>query len=58
MLLNAQSVDTTINHFILPMDKNVNYCLNTNIYSYLQIAGGQISNLYLNSVHFLIAGVN
>jgi len=30
----------------------VNYCLNTNIYSYLETSGGQSSNLYLNVVHF------
>ena len=28
--------------------KNVNNCLNTNIYSYLETSGGQSSNLYLN----------
>ncbi len=28
--------------------KNVNNYLNTNIYSYLETSGGQISNLYLN----------
>jgi hypothetical protein len=32
--------------------KNVNNCLNTNIYSYLETSGGQTSNLYLNVVHF------
>ncbi len=32
--------------------KNVNNCLNTNIYSYLETYGGQSSNLYLNFVHF------
>ncbi len=32
--------------------KNVNNCLNTNIYPYLETSGGQISNLYLNIVHF------
>jgi len=31
--------------------KNVNNCLNTNIYSYLETYGGQSSNLYLNVVH-------
>jgi hypothetical protein len=34
--------------------KNVNNSLNTNIYSYLEISGGQSSNLYLNVVYFLI----
>ncbi len=33
--------------------KNVNNCLNTNIYSYLETSGGQSSNPYLNAVHFL-----
>jgi hypothetical protein len=28
--------------------KNVNNCLNTSIYSYLETSGGQSSNLYLN----------
>jgi hypothetical protein len=32
--------------------KNVNNCLNTNIYSYLETYGGQSSNPYLNVVHF------
>jgi hypothetical protein len=38
--------------------KNVNNCLNTNIYSYLETSGGQSSNLYLNVVHFFNASVN
>jgi hypothetical protein len=38
--------------------KNVNNCLNTNIYSYLETTGGQSSNLYLNVVHFFNASVN
>jgi hypothetical protein len=33
--------------------KNVNSCLNTNIYSYLETSGGQSYNPYLNVVHFL-----
>jgi hypothetical protein len=33
--------------------KNVNNCLNTNIYSYLEASGGQSSNQYLNDVNFL-----
>ncbi len=32
--------------------KNVNKCLNTNIYSYLDTSGDQSSHLYLNIVHF------
>jgi hypothetical protein len=42
--------------YFLPMDqhalKNINNCLNTNIYSYLETSGGQSSNPYLNVVHF------
>jgi hypothetical protein len=33
--------------------KNVNNCMNTNIYSYLETSSGQSSNPYLNAVHFL-----
>ncbi len=32
--------------------KNVNNCLNTNIYSYLETSVGQSSNAYLNVVSF------
>ncbi len=32
--------------------KNVNNCLNTNIYYYLETSGGQSSNPCLNVVHF------
>ncbi len=38
--------------------KNVNNCLITNIYSYLETSGGQSSNLYLNAVHFFNNSVN
>jgi hypothetical protein len=38
--------------------KNVNNCLNTNIYSYLETSGGKSSNLYLNVAHFFNASVN
>jgi len=38
--------------------KNVNYCLNTNTYSYLETSGGKSSNLYLNDVHFFNSSVN
>jgi hypothetical protein len=41
-----------------PVLKNVNNCLNTNIYSYLEISGGQHSNLYLKVVHFINTSVN
>jgi hypothetical protein len=37
--------------------KNVNNCLNANIYSYLETSGGQNCNVYLNVVHFLNASV-
>jgi hypothetical protein len=33
--------------------KNVNNCMNINIYSYLETSGGQSSYPYLNDVHFL-----
>ena len=33
--------------------KNVNNCINTNTYSYLETSGGQSSNPYLNVVHSL-----
>jgi hypothetical protein len=32
--------------------KNVNKCMNTNIYSYLETSGGQSYNPYLNAVYF------
>jgi hypothetical protein len=32
--------------------RNVNNCLYTNVYSYLETSGGQSYNLYLNVVHF------
>jgi hypothetical protein len=32
--------------------KNVNNCLNANIYSYLETSGGKSYNPYLNFVHF------
>jgi hypothetical protein len=38
--------------------KNVNYCLNTNIYSYQETSGGQSSTLHLNVVHFFNTSVN
>jgi hypothetical protein len=46
----------------IPMEqqalKNIYNCLNTNIYSYLEIFGGQSSNLYFNVVHFFNTNVN
>ncbi len=38
--------------------KNVNNCLKTNIYSYLETAGGQSSNLHFNVVNFLMPVLN
>ncbi len=38
--------------------KNVNNCLNTNIYFYLETFGGKSYNLYLNAVHFFNTSVN
>jgi hypothetical protein len=38
--------------------KNVNNCLNTNIYPSLEASGGQSSTLYLNIVHFFNTIVN
>jgi hypothetical protein len=38
--------------------KNVNNCLNTSIYSYLETSGGQSSDPYLNVVHFFNTRAN
>jgi hypothetical protein len=38
--------------------QNVNNCLNTNIYSYLETSGGQSYNLYLNVVQFFNTSVD
>jgi hypothetical protein len=38
--------------------KNVNNCLNANIYSNLETSGGQSFNSYLNVVHFFNTSVN
>ncbi len=38
--------------------KNVNDCLNTNLYSYLEKSGVQSSNLDWNIVHFFNTSVN
>ncbi len=37
---------------------NVNNCLNTNIYSYLETSGGEIFYLYLDIVQFFNTSVN
>jgi len=41
-------------HFL----RNVNNCLNTNIYSYVETSCGQSSNLYINVVHLFNTSVN
>jgi hypothetical protein len=38
--------------------KNVIYCLNTNICSYLEISGGQSYHLYLNVVDYFNTSLN
>ncbi len=38
--------------------KNVNNCLNTNIYSYPETGGDQSYHLYLDAVHFFNTSVN
>jgi hypothetical protein len=38
--------------------KNVNNCLNTNIYSDFETSGGQSFNVYLNVVHFFNISVS
>jgi hypothetical protein len=38
--------------------KNVNNCLNTNIYSYLETPGGKSYNLYLNVLNLFNTSVN
>jgi hypothetical protein len=37
---------------------NVNSCLNTNIYFYLETSGGKSSILYVNVVHFFDTSAN
>jgi hypothetical protein len=38
--------------------RNVNDCLNTNIYSYLETSGGQSFNLYIYVVHLFNTSIN
>ncbi len=38
--------------------KNLNNCLYTNVYSYLETSGGISYNTYLNVVHFFNTRVN
>jgi hypothetical protein len=40
------------------VSKNVNNCLFTNIYSYLETSVGQNSDIFLNVVHFFNTRVN
>jgi hypothetical protein len=40
------------------VNKNVNNCLNTNIYSYLETSGVESSNLYLKFAYFFNTSVN
>jgi hypothetical protein len=59
----AAAVSTLSNVYqAAPMEqhalKNINNCLNTNIYSYLETSGVQSSNPYLNVVHFFNTRVN
>jgi hypothetical protein len=53
-LVTWLSVALDVTKFIMEQRalKNVNNCLNTKIYSYLETSGGQHSNLYFNVVHF------
>jgi len=44
--------DITTNRMEEHTLENVNNCLNTNIYSYLETYGGQSSNLYLDAYLF------
>ncbi len=53
MFINMNVSDNRTAHF-----KNVNNCLNTNIYFYLETSGGQSTNLYLNVVHFFNTSIN
>ncbi len=52
--ISVQKFDTMEQHTL----KNVNNCLNTNIYYYLETSGGQSSNLYLKVVYFFSTSVN
>jgi hypothetical protein len=52
--LGINELSTSIEHHAL---KNVNNCLDTNIYSYLETSGGQSSNFYLNVAHFFNTNV-
>jgi hypothetical protein len=50
---DIQHNDTSYNDNGTARFKICKQCLNTNIYSYLETAGGQSSNLYLTVVPFL-----
>jgi hypothetical protein len=57
-MLSVERIGAKLGEGMEPMEqhtahfKNVNNCLNINIYSYSQTSGGQCSILYLNVVHF------
>ncbi len=55
VLLNAVFILDLIEQRAL---KNVNNCLKTNIYSYLDESEGQSHNLYLNAVHIFNTSLN
>ncbi len=52
------SAATVIINGTARMKKNVNNCLKTNIYSYLETSGGQSYILYINAVHFFNTSFN
>ncbi len=54
-LKNALAYAVPMEHRAL---KNVNSCLKTNIYSYIETSGGQSFNLYLNVLHCFNTSVN
>jgi hypothetical protein len=57
LLIMASLGDITTNRMEQRTLENVNNCLNTNIYSYLEASGSHSSNLYLNVVHFFDTSV-
>jgi hypothetical protein len=62
MTVNKSFITFAPGHAIQLMDhhtlKNVNNCLNSNIYSNLETSVGQSYNLYLNVVHFFNTIIN
>ncbi len=57
LITMASLGDITTNRMEQRTLENVNNCLNTNIYSYLETSGSHSSNLYLNVVHFFDTSV-